>query len=103
LYAMVDREDDLKIGIKSTAILCGSADRLIIGLLQVNFLLVLVLIGFLFHLHLFYYLCLTIAVGLFCYQQYLIKDRVSSYCFQAFINNHVVGLVIFIGIVLGFI
>lgn len=101
-YAMADREDDLKIGIKSTAILFGERDRVIIGLLQVVVLLLLVLIGVVFHLNHYYYLSLVIAAGFSLYQQYLIKDRDPQKCLQAFCNNHYFGLVVFLGIAGGY-
>ncbi len=97
-YAMVDREDDLKVGIKSTAILFGRADRLMTGLLQGVFLLALGLVGWIFHLGFYYYLSLVFAAGLFCYQQYLIRRQDPGACFKAFLNNHWVGMAIFIGI-----
>lgn len=98
MYAMADREDDLKIGVKSTAILFGEADRLIVGLLQVMLMLDLYLIGQQSDLGLFYNLSLAIASGFAIYQQYLIKDRIAQKCFQAFLNNNWFGLVIFVGI-----
>lgn len=103
LYAMVDRPDDLRISIKSTAILFGKADKWIIGLLQSFFLLLLYLVGYFFQLNLFYYLSLVGAAFLFIYQQVLIKDRLPANCFKAFLNNHWVGCVIFVGIVLSYV
>lgn len=99
-YAMVDRNDDLKIGIKSTAILFGQYDRLIIGLLQLATLVLLVLVGRSLHLNSFYYSSLVIAAVLFVWQQKLIFLRERAACFQAFLNNNYVGLVIFAGIIL---
>ncbi len=98
MYAMADREDDLKIGVKSTAILFGDADRIIIGLLQLLLLLDLVLIGQRSQLGLYYYLGLFIASGFFIYQQYLIKDRDPQRCFRAFLNNNWFGLCVFAGL-----
>ena len=100
MYAMVDRDDDLKIGVKSTAILFGDADRLIIGIVQALLLGALVLAGQLAHLHSMYYLGLAVAVGLALYQQYLIRGRQRDKCFQAFLNNNWFGGVVFAGIVL---
>lgn len=100
-YAMVDRNDDLKIGVKSTAILFGDADRMMIGALQLMFLLAMFLAGGQFGMSAPYYLGLVAAAGLLAYQQWLIRDREPQACFQAFLNNHWVGLVVFIGIVLG--
>lgn len=101
-YAMVDRDDDLKIGIKSTAILFGQNDKLIIGILQVAVLAVMALIGWLNQLNWAFYWSLFIAGALFVYQQKLIKDRERDACFKAFMNNNYVGLVLFIGLALSF-
>lgn len=98
-YAMVDREDDLKINVKSTAILFGRYDRIITALLQLFFLALLALIGYQQTLGNIYYSSLLIISGLFLYQQYLIKDRAPVACFKAFLNNNLVGLIVFIGIV----
>lgn len=98
LYAMVDREDDRKIGVKSTAILFGDADRLIVGLLQLAVLAGLVLIGLREALTLPYYTGLAVAAGLAGYQQYLIRDRDTQRCFQAFLNNNWFGAAVFAGL-----
>jgi 4-hydroxybenzoate polyprenyltransferase len=103
LYAMVDRVDDVKIGIKSTAILFGKADRLFVGLLQIIFLLLLCWVGHVFQLNLFYYLSLVVVGILFIYQQILIKDRLPKKCFKAFLNNNWVGGVIFLGIIMSYV
>lgn len=100
MYAMVDREDDLKIGIKSTAILFGEADRVVIGMLQFLVLAGLWRAGHLADLGLFFDLGLLVAAGLALYQQYLIKDRERSKCFQAFLNNNWFGAAVFAGIAL---
>jgi len=97
-YAMTDREDDLKIGVKSTAIFFGKFDKLIIGILQVLVLISLSLIGVFEHLNLFYQFGVLAMAGFFIYQQYLIKDREPTRCFQAFLNNHWAGLVVFLGL-----
>lgn len=97
-YAMVDREDDLSIGIKSTAILFGESDRLIIAVLQLLCLAALALAGKQFGLDGPYYLGLLAAAGLFAYHLYLIRDRDEAACFKAFKHNSWVGLVIFLGI-----
>ncbi len=102
LYAMVDREDDLKIGIKSTAILFGEADRLIVGVLQALVILTLVLLGQQLSLGFWYYLSLVAASGLFIHQQYLIRNRETARCFQAFLNNHWVGSLVFAGLFLDY-
>lgn len=99
-YAMVDRNDDLKIGVKSTAILFGRHDRTIIGLLQFSTLFLMVLVGRILHLNVFYYGGLVIAAILFIWQQKLIYHRERGACFQAFLNNNYVGLVIFAGVIL---
>ena len=98
MYAMVDRDDDLKIGVKSTAILFGRYDRLIIGLLQLIFLELLIHVGRLFGLGPYYYLGLAVAAVLMVYHQWLIRNRQRDPCFRAFLHNHWVGVVIFIGI-----
>ena len=100
MYAMVDREDDLKIGIKSTAILFGKAERWIIGILQFLVLAGLLMAGHRVSLGLFFDLGLLVAAGLAIYQQYLIKDREPDKCFQAFLNNNWFGAAVFAGIVL---
>ncbi len=97
-YAMADRADDKKIGVKSSAILFGKYDRLIIALLQILFLILFVVTGKIFSLQWPFYLSLIIAGIFFIYQQWLVKERDPKKCFDAFINNHWVGLVIFIGI-----
>lgn len=97
-YAMVDRADDLKIGVKSTAILFGEQDRFITGVLQVMVLYSLYLIGQHFSLGVFYNLSLVNVAGLFCYQQVLIRYREPEACFKAFLNNNWVGAVVFVGI-----
>lgn len=99
-YAMVDRDDDLKIGVKSTAILFGKADKLIIGLLQLTSLGLLLYVANLLALSWVFYIALLAAAGLFAYQQWLIKDRVKANCFKAFLNNHYAGMFIAIGLAL---
>jgi len=102
MYAMVDRDDDIKIGVKSTAILFGQADRAIIACLQVMVILILCMIGDQSKLGQFYFLSIVVAATLFVYQQHLIRLRYRDECFQAFLNNNWVGLVIFVGLVLDF-
>lgn len=99
-YAMVDREYDLKIGVKSTAILFGEADKIMIGMLQAMFLLALLLAGGQFGLSAIYYAGLLVAAVLLVYQQRLIRNRDPDACFKAFLNNHWVGLAVFVGVVL---
>lgn len=98
MYAMADREDDLKIGVKSTAILFGEADRLIVGVLQILMLLDLYFIGRQVKLGLFYDFSLMVAAGLFAWQQILIYQRKPADCFKAFLNNNWLGMAVFIGI-----
>lgn len=98
MYGMVDREDDLKIGVKSTAILFGEADRLIIAVMQLAVIGGLFLLGNQLAMGAFYYMGVTVAIGLSVYQQYLIRERKREACFQAFLNNHWLGMAIFIGI-----
>ncbi|MDA3132288.1 4-hydroxybenzoate octaprenyltransferase [Atlantibacter subterranea] len=101
-YAMVDRDDDVKIGIKSTAILFGRHDKLIIGILQVVVMGLMALVGWLNGLGVVFYAAILIAGGLFAYQQKLIAHRERAACFQAFMNNNYVGLVLFIGLVFSY-
>ena len=98
MYAMVDRDDDLKIGIKSTAVFFGQYDRLAIAGFQVAALCVLVWIGLLESLGLYFYLGLIVAMGFFVYQHLLIKDRERMPCFKAFLNNHYAELVVLVGL-----
>ncbi len=100
MYAMVDRRDDLRIGVKSTAILFGDGDRLIIGIIQVLFFLVLLIVGQHLGMGTYYYGGLLVAALFAGYQQYLLRDRDVLLCFRAFLNNNVFGAVIFIGIAL---
>ncbi len=98
IYAMVDREDDLKIGIKSTAILFGTADKAIIALLQTMTVLILISIGVQKAFGFWYFSGITLGAMLFVYQQHLIRYRRPDLCFQAFLNNHYVGLLVFLGL-----
>jgi len=98
-YAMVDRDDDLKVGVKSTAILFGDADRLIIGCLQGLALLCLLLAGARFELGVYYHLGLAVAAGCFAWQLWSTRKREPQACFAAFLHNHWAGLAIFLGIV----
>jgi 4-hydroxybenzoate polyprenyltransferase len=99
-YAMVDRDDDLKIGVKSTAILFGELDRLLIGVLQVLMLVGLLLVGHNTGLSWVYYLALAIGAGMFGYQQWLLRDRSREGSFKAFLNNNWFGGVVFAGVLL---
>lgn len=101
-YAMVDREDDRKIGVKSTAIFFGDIDRLIIGVLQILMISLLLLIGYLNRLYWPYYAGVGTSALFFAYQQYIVKDRLPNRCFRAFNNNHWVGMSFFVGIFFSF-
>ncbi|AYF89427.1 4-hydroxybenzoate octaprenyltransferase [Pseudomonas sp. DY-1] len=98
-YAMTDREDDLKIGVKSTAILFGDADRLIIATLQGLALFCLVLAGNRFELGVCFYLGLAAAAACFAWEFYSTRTKDPQACFKAFLHNHWAGLAIFAGIV----
>ena len=100
IYAMIDRDDDLQIGVKSTAILFGDADKLIIGVIQGTFLLTMLIVGNKLELSGIYFLSLLVAAGLMGYQHKLIKDREPDQCLKAFLNNHWIGVAIFAGIYL---
>ena len=100
-YAMSDREDDLKIGVKSTAILFGDYDRLIIGVLQSLVVLGLITLKFILNLSDWYFISVAIVTGLFAYQQYLIAARSRADCFTAFLNNGWVGAIVFLGLLGG--
>jgi 4-hydroxybenzoate polyprenyltransferase len=102
MYAMVDRKDDLRIGIKSTAILFGDADRVIIGVMQLMVLFALWLVGDEAPLGIWYRAGLAAGAVFFIYQQWLIRDREPDACFRAFNNNHYVGLVVFVGLALDY-
>ena len=98
MYAMVDREDDLKIGVKSSAILFGDLDKVLIGFFQLLFFIALIMIGQKTGMGLAYSAAVLIALLLSVYQQYLIKDREPAKCMVAFLNNNWLGLVVFVGI-----
>jgi 4-hydroxybenzoate polyprenyltransferase len=103
MYAMVDRMDDIALGVKSTAILFGELDRQAIGLIQGMLLVCLVMIGFQAELGWIYYLGVSAAAALAAYQQYLIRFREREACFRAFLNNNWFGAAIFAGILLDYI
>ncbi len=98
MYAMVDKDDDLKIGVKSTAILFGDYDRHIMAILQLVIIGLLMKVGLMQQLGWAYYFGLTVAAGLLIYQQILIFHRDKKQCFQAFLNNNWFGLAVFAGI-----
>jgi 4-hydroxybenzoate polyprenyltransferase len=100
MYAMVDRDDDLKIGVKSSAIVFGDMDKLIIGMLQALMLYALYLVGTNMEFGYWYNVGLAGAAVFFAYQQWLIRARKPEACFRAFQNNQYVGMSVFIGILL---
>ena len=102
MYAMVDKDDDLKIGVKSTAILFGDYDRHIMAVLQIIILALLIAIGILQHNGGAYYMGVMCAAGLSVYQQHLIFHRDKALCFKAFLNNNWFGLAIFMGLLVDY-
>jgi len=102
MYAMADREDDLKIGVNSTAILFGEADVFIISILQGVLLLALLLIGEVAQLGMWFSLSVFVSALFMLYQYGLIRNREPENCFRAFLNNHYVGMTIFIGVLLAY-
>ena len=102
MYALVDIEDDLKAGIKSTAILFDKFVRMVTGLLQGVTLLLLLALGWYLQLNGYYYGAVVFAAGLALYQQILIRDHDAAECFKAFLNNAWFGAVVFIGLVLAY-
>lgn len=101
-YAMVDREDDRRLGVKSTAILFGDADLFVVGGLQVLMLAALVLIGQMAELGGWYYGSVAVAAVLMAYHQWLARERKPAGCFKAFLHNHYIGMAVFIGIALDY-
>ena len=101
-YAMADREDDLVIGIRSTAILFGKFDRAFVGIFQISFLALTLLAGLYFKLNIYFYLSLILAAGLFCYQAWTTIERKSANCIVAFKNNNWVGASLFFGTFLNY-
>jgi 4-hydroxybenzoate polyprenyltransferase len=99
-YAMVDRDDDIRVGAKSTAILFGDADLPILGVLMVSFLGTMALVAQRGHLHKVYFIGLAAAALLFVWQQWIMRQRDRDACFAAFRNNNWVGLVLWVGIVM---
>ncbi|HIQ15813.1 MAG TPA: 4-hydroxybenzoate octaprenyltransferase [Leucothrix sp.] len=101
-YGMVDREDDLKIGVKSTAILFAEHDNFINGTLQLLTLIMLTIIGMINDRGFLFYASIMAASGFVIYQQFLTENREPAKCLQAFLNNHWFGMTIFIGIALDY-
>ena len=102
MYAMVDRDDDIKIGVKSTAILFADADKVMIAILQGISIFCLFLLGSELSLNAFYYLGLAVAIGLMAHQQWLIRARDKAGCFAGFINSHWVGVAVWLGLILAY-
>jgi 4-hydroxybenzoate polyprenyltransferase len=100
-YAMVDREDDLKVGIKSTAIAFGEYDRIVISLLQAFMLGMLLWLGEIYALTSGYYLALVMVGALFGYHQWITRHQDKQACFKAFKQNHWAGLLVLVGIAFG--
>ena len=101
-YAMVDREDDRKIGVKSTALLFGDVDLFAIAGMQLIMLVALIFVGVRAELGLWYFLAVAGTAGLMAYHLWLARDRQPAGCFAAFLHNHYIGLVLFVGIVLSY-
>ena len=97
---MADRNDDVRMGAKSTAILFGDADKLAVGILQILLWLTLLLIGINTGMSGYYYVALLVGAALFDHHQWMIRERDSQACFAAFLHNNWFGMVIFIGIAL---
>ncbi len=102
LYAMVDREDDRKVGVRSTAILFGAYDRLLIAVFHLGALVLLALAGSRLGLNGFFYGGLALAAVFAIFQQYLCRSRMSAGCFAAFVNNSWFGAAVFAGLVLAY-
>jgi len=98
IYGMVDRQYDIRIGVKSTAILFGSADRLIIAFMQLFVVLALVAVGVQAGLRYWFFIATGAASLFFIYQQRLIYSRTPQRCFNAFLNNNYFGMTVFAGI-----
>jgi 4-hydroxybenzoate polyprenyltransferase len=103
IYAMIDREDDIKIGVKSSAILFADMDRLLIGAMQAMMLYALYLVGDDMHFGRWYRGGVIAAALLFLWQQWLIRKRAPAGCMRAFLNNQYVGLAIFVGLLLQYV
>jgi len=101
-YAMVDRDDDRKLGVKSTALLFGEVDLFVIAGLQILMLVALAFVGMRAELGFWYFLSVAGAACLMAYHQWLARDRQPAGCFSAFLHNHHIGLVVFVGIVLNY-
>jgi 4-hydroxybenzoate polyprenyltransferase len=103
IYAMIDREDDLRIGVKSSAILFADMDKFLIGVMQLMMLGALILVGRSMHFGRWYEAGVAASAALFAWQQWLIRRREPAGCLRAFLNNQYVGLAVFIGILLQYV
>jgi len=103
MYAMVDRDDDLKIGVKSTAVLFGDLDKVLIGFFQLLFFIALIMIGQKAELGTAYFVSVFVALMFAVYHQMLIKDREPTKCMKAFLNNNWLGFTVFIGIAVDYV
>lgn len=99
LYAMVDRNDDLKIGIHSTAILFGQYDKLIIGFLEIAWFILWIILARQQHFHYFFYIALFFAIALCVFEQYAIRNRSPDACFRGFLNHAWIGGILFSGLI----
>lgn len=99
-YAVGDKPDDIKVGIKSTAILFGDSLAQIVGLFQLLMWGLLVWIGDLFQLGWLYYLSLVLVAGLFIYHYFELRKQDATLAFRVFLQNHWIGLIVLGGIVL---
>jgi 4-hydroxybenzoate polyprenyltransferase len=102
LYAMVDRDDDISIGLKSTAILFGRFDLVILRVLKVVMITLLILLGLKLHLGWPWFAGVAVAAGLFARQQYRVRSRAREACFEAFLNNNWVGVAVFAGLLVNY-
>ncbi|MCP4412042.1 MAG: UbiA family prenyltransferase, partial [Gammaproteobacteria bacterium] len=100
IYAMVDREDDIKVGIRSTAILFGDAVQFLVGIMQLMVIAGLVFIGNYLNFGWVFVTAIFMVAALFAGQQMLIRKRDPDDCFRAFLNNNYVGMIIFFGILI---
>jgi 4-hydroxybenzoate polyprenyltransferase len=100
LYAMVDRDDDLKLGVQSTAVAFGDMDQVLVGAMQAMVVIGLLLAGRTVSLHWPFNVALLAGTGMFAWQQWLIRNRDRDACFRAFLNNNYFGLVVFVGVLL---
>ena len=102
LYAMVDRDDDISIGLKSTAILFGRFDLLILRILKILMIGLLVWLGFQLQFPWPWFAGVAVAAVLFIQQQYRVRNRDRDACFKAFLNNNWVGVAIWVGLLIGY-